>query len=222
MRRTGWKQRATGATLALLVQFSFLAMILLTPARLGPLSSLTRETILLLPQSRKADPSIIDARMPTRSTATLPVPQVPSIVAPVGPSPLAPPSGIAGFGRALFGCAPEHYAELPPDERAHCPKPGEGVAMNQQSEITGTRSHVKDEAHWRQEWARVHSPSLLPCGGFADVMCLLGKIMDGSLSDYGDPSKWPTYAVEQLPDRDFRKIEETYKAWQKEHPVRAN
>jgi hypothetical protein len=97
---------------------------------------------------------------------------------------------------------------------------GEGLAINQAPDLMHTRSHVKDKAHWRQEWARVHSPALLPCGGFTDLLCLVSKIMDGSLSDYGDPSKWPTYAVEQLSDTDFQKVEDTYKAWNKDHPVK--
>jgi len=67
-------------------------------------------------------------------------------------------------------------------------------------------------SHWRQEWARVHSPALLPCGGFTDLLCLLSKIADGSLDDYGDPGKWPTYAVKQLPPADFRQIQDSYAA----------
>jgi hypothetical protein len=77
---------------------------------------------------------------------------------------------------------------------------------------------VKDEAHWQQEWARVHSPGLLPCGGFLDLICLLSKIMDGSLDDFGDPAKWPVYAVKQLPPEDFYKIQQTYDQWHKDHP----
>jgi hypothetical protein len=120
----------------------------------------------------------------------------------------------------LFGCAPETYASLPPDERARCPKPAEGLALQRDPDLMGTRSHVKDEAHWRQEWARVHSPGLLPCGGLLDLMCVLGKIMDGSLDDYGDPSKWPVYEVKQLPPEDFYKIKQAYDQWHKDHPVK--
>lgn len=152
--------------------------------------------------------------------AIAPIP--PPIAAPPSTAPsLAPPSGLAGFGRSLFGCMPENYALLTPEARSHCTKPGEGLAMNRDADLMRVRSHVKDEAHWRQEWARVHSPALLPCAGFADLLCLLMKIKDGTLSDYGDPSKWPTYAVEQLSDHDFQKVEETYQAWRRDHPVRA-
>jgi hypothetical protein len=221
-RRSTPGERAQGVFLALLVQASFVAMILLSSQHATPLRTLAHETILILHPTPQTAPSSIDARGSMRRPAPVIAPVLPAIapLPPIAPSPdIAPPSGIAGFGRSLFGCAPEHYADLPPTERAHCPKPGEGMAINQPPDLMRTRSHVKNEAHWRQEWERVHSPSLLPCGGFRDVMCLLGMIADGSLSDNGDPSKWPTYAVKQLPDRDFRKIEETYQAWNRDHPV---
>ena len=211
-------ERARGAVLALLVQASFVAMVLLSSQRPVPLRTLAHETILILHPT--PPPSTIDARAPAPLRATPPIVLPPPSAPPIMIAPLAPPGGIAGFGRSLFGCAPEHYAELTPDEKAHCPKPGEGMAGNQRPDLMRTRSHVKDEAHWRQEWVRVHSAALLPCGDFAaNISCLLGKILDGSLGDYGDPSTWPTYVVQQLPDRDFRKIEETYQTWRKGHPV---
>ena len=215
------RDRTGGAVLALLVQASFVMMILLSSRRPAPPPDPARETILLLHPLPKPAPQTIDARGAVAPRiAPVQIPVLPNLAPPMlAPPVLAPPSGIAGFGRSLFGCAPERYADLPPDERAHCPKPGEGLAINQQPDLMHTRSHVKDEAHWRREWERGHSASLLPCGGFTNLMCLLGKIADGSLSDYGDPSKWPTYAVKQLQDHDFRKIEETYQAWRKDHPI---
>jgi hypothetical protein len=213
--RRSFRERAMGLGLALLVQASFVLMILFSPRHTVSQRETAHETILLLHPSPKTAPGSIDARGPVQSRPT-PVPVI-SNIAPT--QNLAPPSGIVGFGHSLFGCAPEHYADMLPDERAHCPKPGDGMAVYQPPDLMRARSHVKDEAHWRQEWERVHSPSLLPCAGFKDIICLLAKIVDGSLSDYGDPAKWPTYAVKQLPDRDFRKIEETYQAWNKDHPV---
>jgi hypothetical protein len=112
-------ERAQGAALALLVQASFVLTILLSPSRLAPPHSPARETILLLRPSPQTTPGSIDAPGTLlRKPAPIQVPVLPNIAPPV----LAPPSGIAGFGRSLFGCAPEHYADLPPDERAHCPK----------------------------------------------------------------------------------------------------
>jgi hypothetical protein len=222
MRHAIWQQRAFGASLALSVQAIFLLLALLSPSHETKRSSPPLESILFIPPLAVPAPSTIDARGPRQRHTLVPMPVSvpPPIAVPPSAAPsLAPPSGLAGFGRGLFGCAPEHYADLTPDERAHCPKPGEGLAVNQAPDLMHAPSHVKDEAHWRQEWARVHEPALLPCGGFADLLCVVSKIMDGSLSDYGDPSKWPSYAVEQFSDQDLQKIEETYDAWNRAHPV---
>jgi hypothetical protein len=81
----------------------------------------------------------------------------------------------------------------------------------------GAPSHVKDEAHWREEWARETSPTNFPCGGFLNIACLLGKIADGSLSDCGNPRTWPHDALKQLPPEDFYKVEEAYDDWNKRH-----
>jgi hypothetical protein len=223
MQNARWKQRVFGAALALAVQVVFLLLVLLPPSRPLPLTRLSRETILFFRPLPTPKSSIIDARAPRKRHSIAPavLPASPPVtVPPATATPLAPPSGMAGFGRSLFGCAPEQYASLTDEERSHCPKPGEGLAINRAPDLMHTRSHVKDEAHWRQEWARVHSPALLPCGGFVDLLCLVMKIKDGTLSDYGDPSTWPTYAVKQLSDTDFQKVEDTYKAWNKDHPVK--
>src|SRR5471032_2546701 len=122
-------ERAQGAALALLVQAGFVLMILLSPSRLAPPHKLPHETILLLHSLPRIAPPM--ARAPAAGPRTI----NPEIPAAPGLAPLAPPSGIAGFGRSLFGCAPEHYADLPPDEKAHCPKPGEGMAVNQPPDL---------------------------------------------------------------------------------------
>src|SRR3954468_20520584 len=158
MPRATWRRRASGAALALLVQAVFLLLVLLTPAqRIAP--RIEKETLLLLPPLAPPKPPVtIDARAPsTLSTAAPVVPPPPQSPPPVITAPLAPPSGIAGFGRSLFGCAPEHYADLLPDERAHCPKPGEGMAVNQPPDpLAPPRSHAKDEALWQEQYAEDH------------------------------------------------------------------
>ena len=69
--------------------------------------------------------------------------------------------------------------------------------------------------------APAHSPALLPCLGGLDVMCMLMKTADGSLSDFGDPKTWPIYQTKQLPPEDFYKIEQAYAEWHKDHPAPA-
>ena len=213
---TKMSQRIASAAVALLLQAGFL-LLLLQAVELSPVrKELSREVTLTF------------LRLPTvRRPPTAPaLPGIPSLIRPQAvppalPSPLAiplvPPGAIRGFGQALNGCAPENYENLSPDQKAHCIRPGAGVAVQQAPNLMGSPSHVKDEARWREEWAREQSPALLPCGGFVNVACLLGKIADGSLSDFGDPTLWPRYAVKQIPPEDFYKIEQTYKDWHAAH-----
>ena len=170
--------RARGGALALLVQAGFVAMLLLSSRHAGPPPRAARETILLLHSLPKVPSQTIDARgAPSRvrrPAIPLIIPAMPSFK----PLPsLAPPSGIAGFGRSLFGCAPEHYADLPPDEKAHCPKPGEGLAINQPPDLLNPpKSHAKDEAVWQEQWAEDHwVPAVCPPGGGPGAVahCLL-------------------------------------------------
>lgn len=176
MRQAGWQQRALGATLALLVQASFLLLVLLSPSRPAkPLIRLARETILLLRPLARPAPTTIDARGPARPVRRMaaPVTTAPPTVA----QSLAPPSGLAGFGQALFGCAPEHYADLPPDQRAHCPKPGEGITRNTDDELPREpRSHAKYEARWQEQWDEQHwMPAPCRPGEKSVAQCLLDQ-----------------------------------------------
>lgn len=209
--------RAAGALLAVAVQALFVAALLLWAV--PPLSVVRpeREILFRLVPAAPPAPPVRIIGVPTAPThkpaAALPAPSS------VAPSAMAPPSGIAGFGQSLFGCAPETYNSLPPDAHARCPKPGEGMTARTEPDLMGGPGHVKDEAHWRMEWARVHEPSLLPCNGFANIMCLLGKIANGSLDDYGDPAKWPVYATRQFRLEDLHKIEQAYADWNRQHTV---
>jgi hypothetical protein len=149
-----WRRRAGGAALALLVQFSFLLLVLVTPPHhVWP--EIEKETLLLVPPPPYSPPVMI--------------------------APLAPPSGIAGFGRSLFGCAPERYANLTPDERAHCPKPGEGMAVNQPPDLLNPpKSHAKDEALWQEQYAEDHyvPPICPPSDGPPIGFCVLHHAID--------------------------------------------
>jgi hypothetical protein len=57
---------------------------------------------------------------------------------------------VQGLGRALFGCAPEAYANLPPEDRAHCPKPGTAAPLTTEQELY-PKSHAKDAATWQED-----------------------------------------------------------------------
>jgi hypothetical protein len=154
------RDRTVGGALALLVQAMFLLLVLLSPSHHSGHTSLPAESILLIPPLAIPAPTTIDARGPRRRRTAAPalIPVPPPIVAPPAPTTsLAPPSGLAGFGRSLFGCAPERYADLTPDERAHCPKPGEGLAKNDDRDlVTPPRSRAKLEAMWQEKWDEDH------------------------------------------------------------------
>src|SRR6185437_8679397 len=178
------RDHLVGGVLALLVQAGFLLLVLLSPSHSTRPAGLARETLLFFPPLAVPAPSTIDARGPRRKrippSGTLAAAPIAS--PPVAASPLAPPSGLAGFGQALFGCAPEQYADLTPDRRAHCPKPGEGLANNEQPDLMGTPSHVKDNARWANAMAHKQVLPMLP-GGMLFPLVALGAVLDGSITE---------------------------------------
>jgi len=164
--------------LALLLQAVFVLLVLLSPSHQTKRASLPPESILLIPPLAVPAPTTIDARGPRkRRTAASVLNSVPSPIAapPAAAAPLAPPSGLAGFGRSLFGCAPEHYADLTSDERAHCPKPGEGLAKNDDRDlVTPPRSRAKLQAMWQEKWDEDHwVPGPCAPGDKPAALCLL-------------------------------------------------
>jgi len=174
------RDHLVGGALALLIQAVFVLLVLLSPSHHTKLASLPPESILLIPPLAIPAPTTIDARGPRRRRTAAPalIPVPPPIVAPPAPTTsLAPPSGLAGFGRSLFGCAPERYADLTPDERAHCPKPGEGLAKNDDRDLnTPPRSRAKLEAMWQEKWDEDHwVPGPCPPGDRLAVLCLLDQ-----------------------------------------------
>ena len=219
------RDHLVGGVLALLVQAGFLLLVLLSPSHSTRPASLARETLLFFPPPAVPAPSTIDARGPRRKriapSATLPVPPIAS--PPVAASPLAPPSGVAGFGQALFGCAPEHYADLTPDQRAHCPKPGEGLANKEQPDLMHMPSHVKDNARWANAMAHKQTLPMLP-GGMLFPLVALGAVLDGSISEphsaFRDPEQWPNERDPgQFMPHSLDEQENIYDAWRKDHPM---
>jgi len=182
-----------GAGLALLVQGLFLWALLFATIRQSERVT-EHETILTFHPAQRIQPHTIDAR------GGAPVRPAPVTAAPVPFSPVpqsVPQSDLRAFGRTLFGCAPEHYAELSPEDRKHCPKPGEGLALNPPLALPGEeRSRVKDNARWANALAHKQAPTLLP-GGNLFPLAVLGAILDGSITErssaFRDPEKWQMY-----------------------------
>ena len=215
-RRT---DRAAAATLALLLQLGFIAAFLHAFVAQPTPRQMQRELTFFLPRLLPKVEAVKTGPSPRAPAASSPVP----LFAPPPATPGAPAAAsnnaatLQNLGRSLFDCAPENYASRTPQQRAACPRLGEGFAIREAPPLMGLPSQVKDEAHWEEELAREQSPAMLPCMGFVDVLCLLMKIADGSLSDYGDPKTWPHYEVTQLSKGDFYKIEQAYDAWHKAH-----
>jgi hypothetical protein len=211
--------RIQGAGLALLVQGLFLWALLFATVRHSE-RVIERETILLFHPTPPAQPRTIDAR---EGAGVRPAPSR-AAPAPFSPMPQSVPQSIPqadlrAFGRALLNCAPEKYANLGSEERKHCPKPGEGLAMNPPPDLlNGDHSHVKDNARWANALAHKQSPRLLP-GGMLFPLATLGAILDGSIAErssaFRDPEKWPVYddaATSQSPHDGER----GYDAWRKD------
>ena len=98
---------------------------------------------------------------------------------PVRPLPAPPPldalpsaADVQGLGRALFGCAPEAYANLSPEDRAHCPKPGVNTPRSTEDELY-PRSHAKDAATWQEDLDERHHDSTACFGAALVAQCMV-------------------------------------------------
>jgi hypothetical protein len=177
------RDRTSGAVLALVVQAGFLLMFLLSSQHLAPLRGPTRETILLLHPLPQTAPRTIDARGAfVRKTRPIEVPIVPNITSPL----LAPPSGLAGFGHSLFGCAPENFTNLDEAQRSRCRKLGALPAFDPGAvDYADHTDRVPGVKRWERELARKNAPLLLPCGNSrsADPVytgaCIIANIANG-------------------------------------------
>jgi hypothetical protein len=163
-RRT---DRAAAATGALLLQLGFIAAFIHAFSTQVPPRRLQRELTFFLPRLLPKFAPVTEAPRAPSASPSLPI-LVPPLL-PLRPAPPiagAPPAGLQNFGRALFGCAPETYASLTPQQRALCPPPGQSMTIPQ---TPNPSSHTKDEAHWKEELRRQHAPVLLfaPGGAYA-------------------------------------------------------
>lgn len=210
-------KQAGGMIFALGVQALFALLLLYSLPRLGTQPP-ARETILLLPRRAVIPPPIIiDARQKPRPQAAA-VPAAPPrdnaiTLPPVLPA--APSAILQGIGRSLFGCAPEDVGTA--EARARC---GPMVVARPPPDadlMSPPPSHIKDEAHWANEWSREHAPLQLPCLGGLDVACLVETIASGHGADMLDPRLWPHDQVQRLSAPDFARIEQAYDEWHRLH-----
>src|SRR4051812_40286551 len=123
-------ERFAGALLAIAVQALFIALLVFSRSVTAPPEQLVRELTLILPRlPRLLTPPPASAPVPREIPAPS-VPVAPVIVTP--PLPLAPsapsPLDLHALGQSIWGCAPEKWSSLTPEQRSHCTRPGEGMA----------------------------------------------------------------------------------------------
>jgi hypothetical protein len=150
-------RRATGLVLVALLHLLLLLSLLTGLVQPVTRARLVRELTFVLPPLPKAEPA------PEAGIATAPArrPAPP----PLYVLPQAPPSSeaapdIQSFGQSLFGCAPERYADMTQDQRAHCPQQ---FAMPDPARLSDPPSQVKDPARRQAELAAKNRPLRIPC-----------------------------------------------------------
>jgi hypothetical protein len=144
--------RLIGSAAAIALQAGFLLLLLQSVHILKPPAKLAQEMTLILPRLRPAP--MQEAAPRAAAPPVVRLPTTPSLQPPpVGAAPSA--ADVQGLGRALFGCAPEAYANLSPEDRAHCPKPGVNAPRATEEELY-PRSHAKDAATWQEDLDERH------------------------------------------------------------------
>lgn len=169
------RDRLVGATLALAIQAGLIALLIFSHAPWAPPEKIARELTFVLPRLRPVAPPPAPARPGTPSRApAAPLPLPPQVLPMPDSTVPAPPSQeiLRNLGQSLFGCAPENWSSLTPQQRSHCSRPGEGVAIQQAPPLLVAPDHVKDKALWQEQWAEDHwMPAL--CG---DPTCLMDQL----------------------------------------------
>jgi hypothetical protein len=120
-------------------------------------------------------------------------------------------------GQSLFGCAMQNWSSLTPEQRAHCSRPGEGVAIREAPNLMGQPDQVQDEAHWSAEWRRKETPLLLT-GANPDKFGLALWTTGGKPSLLGgSQGKTVLYDIQQPAPEALYKTEQAYDARHKAH-----
>ncbi len=178
-RRT---ERCAGAALALMMPAGLIGLLVLSRPPSARQPPLPRELVFILPRlvptPETAPPLARSApffapapvvRLPPTATAPLGAPLPQMRAAPVAPD-------LSGIGRALQDCNIDNYANLSPERRKLCPRPGEGVAIQEAPDLLHPpRSQSKDEEHWQEQWAEDHwTPGPCPAGAIV-VYCLMDQ-----------------------------------------------
>lgn len=163
--------RLSGTALALLLQGCFL-FLLLQSVQVLTRTVPQHELTLTLPRLAPAPVPQAPARKGS-VTAAPPVVALPESAPPAANTPDA--GALKGLGQSLFGCAPEAYALLAPEDRAHCPKPGENRPSTAEDDLY-PRSHSRDAATWQEDLDERHFDTGACFGAELVVTCMTRMI----------------------------------------------
>jgi hypothetical protein len=157
-----------------------------------------RETILFLPPLTKPqppEPAALPPRAPRPIVRLPPLPDAHAITIPAFKDNAGP--AFPGLGRSLFGCRPENFANLSPEDKAACASASNGPRPPGAPDFRDRSDHVPGAALWARQKARKNGPFLAPCGnpnslavGIGTVLCLGDGLINGFKPDekpiYGD------------------------------------
>jgi len=150
------RDRVVGLTIALLLQAGFVALLLQSlhvnvAKRLGP-----QEWIMFLPKLPAPPPEKTVPRIRARPLEVpLPTVNIPRL------EPAPPAAALKDLGRELFGCAPEKFSTLSPEDQAKCR--GFGILPSDGNTVAALRSHVRDPARRTAELAARRAPARVDC-----------------------------------------------------------
>src|SRR3954468_2865199 len=174
-------ERCAVAALALLMPASLIGLLIVSRPLSAPAPRLSRELIFILPRlvpapapsSTRSAPFFAPAPvvpLPPAATAPFAAPLPQMRAAPVAPD-------LSGIGRALQDCNIDNYGSLSPERRKLCPRPGEGLAIQEAPSLGPVRPQAKDEEHWQEQWDEDHwTPGLCPAGVIV-VDCLMDRVI---------------------------------------------
>jgi hypothetical protein len=155
-----------------------------------------RETILYLPPLPKPAElkPAAQPRAPRPAVHLSPLPDTRAITVPMFKDNAIPAT--PGLGRSLFGCRPENFANLSPEEQAACASASNGPTPNLAPYFRDHSDRVPGAALWARQKARKNAPLLLPCASpnginpIGTALCLGGALINGVKPDeqpiYGD------------------------------------
>jgi hypothetical protein len=190
------RDRLASATIAVLLQVGFVAMLIYSLPLFSPPKKLAREITFFLRPVREPPRRAPASRSPGPLTAppSLNIPRLeipPMEIPPVGAAP--PAANIQQFGNTLFGCTPENLGNLTAEQRSHCSFVG--IAPPDATGLAEAASHVNDPARRAAELAARNTPARVPCtsimshslgftgqqdiGVMANSLCVLSGLFNG-------------------------------------------